>query len=293
MSIWQGKSRGNKFGYSVFIWILRHFGVLPAYFLLRFVAGYFFIFSLKTSKILFHFYNKRIGLSNLKSIGYIYKNYFNLGQSIIDKIVLMSGIKHNFSFNFYGEDNLHKIVELNNGGILLSAHIGNWDIAGQLLKRLNTSINIVIFDGEYQKIKQYLNSVTGKSQVNVIIIKKDLSHIYAISHALAKNELICMHADRFVEGNKILNAVICGEEAKFPMGPFLLAATFKVPVSFVFAIKENKLQYHFYASKIIEYNHPKKENNMLQMLQDFTCEMEIKMRQHPEQWFNYYNFWQK
>ena len=293
MSLWQGKSRGNKFGYSVFIWILRNFGVLPAYFLLRFVAGYFFIFSITSSKILFNFYNRRIGLTSFKSLCYIYKNYLNLGHSIIDKVVLMSGIKNNFSFNFDGEDNLHKIVDLKKGGILLSAHIGNWDIAGQLLKRLNTSINIVIFDGEYQKIKQYLNSVTGKSQVNVIIIKDDLSHIYAISDALAKNELICMHADRYVEGNKTLNAVICGEEAKFPMGPFLLAATFKVPVSFVFAIKENKLHYHFYASKIIEYNHPKKENNMQQLLQDFTGEVEIKMRQNPEQWFNYYNFWQK
>ena len=57
-----------------------------------------------------------------------------------------------------------------------------------------------------------------------------------------------MHADRFLEGNKTLTANFLGEQARFPMGPFLLASKFKVPVSFVFAVKESNLHYHFFAS---------------------------------------------
>ena len=109
-------------------------------------------------------------------------------------------------------------------------------------------INIVIFDGEYQKIKDYLDSVTGKPPVKVIVIKNDLSHIYAISEALKNNELVCMHADRFVEGSKTISCNFFGEPARFPAGPFVLAATFKVPVSFVFAFKETSTHYHFFAS---------------------------------------------
>ena len=69
----------------------------------------------------------------------------------------MSGIPNRFTFNFDGEENLRKMVELGKGGLLLSAHIGNWEIAGHLLKRLNTKINIVMFDGEVQQIKAYLD----------------------------------------------------------------------------------------------------------------------------------------
>ena len=83
--------------------------------------------------------------------------------------------------------------------------------------------------------------------MHVIVIKEDLSHIYEISEALKKNELVCMHADRFLEGNKTLVGCLLGEKAKFPMGPFVLAATFKVPVSFVFAMKETSLHYHFFS----------------------------------------------
>lgn len=292
MSSWQGKSRGTTAGYSIFVWVLRNFGVLPAYFLLRFVVLYFFFFSYKTSRQLFRFYNHRIGYSILKSTRFLYKNYYQLGQSIIDKVVVMSGMQNNFTFNFDGEDNLRKIAGLQRGGILLSAHIGNWDIAGHLLKRLDTRINIVIFDGEYQKIKEYLDAVTGKRAVNVIVIKNDLSHIYAINDALKNNELVCMHADRFIEGNKTLTGRLFGDKARFPMGPFLLAAKFNVPVSFVFAVKETNLHYHFFASEIKEYGHLVKEIRMQQMLDDFAMEMENKVKRYPEQWFNYYNFWE-
>ncbi|MEQ1555055.1 MAG: lysophospholipid acyltransferase family protein, partial [Ferruginibacter sp.] len=210
---------------------------------------------------------------------------------IIDKVVLMSDIKNNFTFNFDGEANLREIVALQKGGILLSAHIGTWDIAGHLLKRLNTVINIVIFDGEQAQIKNYMDKITGKKSIKIIVIKNDLSHIYAISDAFKNNELLCMHADRFLEGNKTISTKFLGKEAKFPIGPFVLASTFKVPVSYVFAVKENKLHYHLFASKIKNYDGQIKDIVIKNMLTDYAAEMEIKVKKYPAQWFNYFNFW--
>lgn len=293
MSTWEGKSKGTPLGYRIFVWILRNFGVLPAYFLLRFVATHYLIFSFKGSKATYYYFHKRLGYGVIKSIVKLYQNYFQFGQSIIDKVVLMSGIPNKFTFNFDGEDNLREIGKLNRGGLLLSAHIGNWEIAGHLLKRIETKINIVMYDGEHEKIKEYMTKVTGKMGVNVIVIKNDISHIYAINDALKNNELVCMHADRFMEGNKTLTSRFLGEDAKFPMGPFVLAAKFKVPVSFVFAMKESNLHYHFFASEPKEYGHLAKDLVMEYMLKDFVAAMETKVKDYPEQWYNYYNFWKQ
>ncbi len=293
MSSWHGKSKGTPLGYRIFVWVLKTFGVLPAYFLLRFVVLYYFFFSFKASREIYRLYRRKLGYSWFSSTIKVYTNYFLLGQGIIDKVVMMSGIKNNFSFNFDGEENLRKIAAMGKGGILLSAHIGNWDVAGHLFKRLQTAINIVLYDGEDEQIKKYLDGVTGKRNVNIIVIKKDLSHIYAISEALNKNELVCMHADRFLEGNKTINSSFLGQPARFPMGPFLLAATFKVPVSFVFAVKESKLHYHLFASEIIDYSNLGRNELIPQMLTDYATTMEEKVKQYPEQWFNYYNFWQQ
>ena len=84
----------------------------------------------------------------------VYRNYFWFGQTLIDKIVLMSGLPNKFSFNFDGEENLREMVAGGKGGMLISAHVGNWEIAGFLLKRLDARINIVMY-GDRQQTGQY------------------------------------------------------------------------------------------------------------------------------------------
>ena len=36
-----------------------------------------------------------------------------------------------------------------------------------------------------------------------------------------------------------------------------------------------------------------RSRGMQEMLNDFAKEMENKVKQYPEQWYNYYNFWQQ
>jgi len=292
MPSWQGKSKGTPFGYGIFVAVLNKFGVLPAYFLLRFVAFYYFLFSFRSSKQILRYF-RRLGYGRLTSLGKLYRNYYLFGQTLIDRVVLLSGMANRFSFDFDGEEHLQKMVDLKKGGLLLSAHIGNWEIAGHLLKRLNTRIHIVMFDGEQQKIKAYLDKVTGERQAHVIVIRNDFSHIYEISEALKNNELVCIHADRFLEGNKTLRANLLNEEALFPAGPFQLACAFRVPVSFVFAMKETNLHYHFFASDHTYCEAGSKDAARQVMLNEFVAGLEKKMKQYPDQWYNYYDFWQK
>ncbi|MDP4132014.1 MAG: lipid A biosynthesis acyltransferase [Bacteroidota bacterium] len=291
MPSWQGRSRGNKTGFRIFVWVLRTGGVRPAYFLLSIVSIYYFFFSGKSSRFLYVYFRQRLGYSAVRSILSIYKNYYRFGQTIIDRVVFMSGIPHRFSFDFEGEDHLRKMVEENQGGLLLSAHVGNWEIAGHLLQRLNTKMNIVMFDGEQRQIKEYMESVTGSRSARIILIRDDLSHIYAIQEALKNNEFVCMHADRYLEGNKTLTGRLLGKTARFPAGPFMLANVFRMPVSFVFAMKESALRYHFYASAPKIYSQAKTGGSE-EMLNDFCKQMESCIRRYPVQWYNYYDFWE-
>jgi len=79
-----------------------------------------------------------------------------LGQTILDKVALMSGVKTNFKVIHEGGENLDKMSAGGKGGILLSAHVGNWDVAGQLLNRLDTKINILMYENEHEEIKKFL-----------------------------------------------------------------------------------------------------------------------------------------
>ena len=289
---WQGKSKANPTGYKIFVFLLEKFGVQAAYLLLYFVSFYYFIFSHKTSKPILYFYNKRLGFSKLKSFRFLYKNYFTLGQTLIDKVALMAKVKTNFTYNFDGKNNLEEIVKNGKGGLLLSAHVGNWEAAGQMLEHINTKVNIVMYDGEDANIKKYLDSVTGERTFKIIYVKNDLSHIFEIKNALTANEIVCIHADRFLAGNKIIQTDFCGENAQFPYGPFLLSLKMDTPTVFVYAFKETNKHYHFYSSPLYYYN--KKDGDTEQtVLNDFKVDLENKIKLYPEQWFNYHDFYTK
>ena len=97
-----------------------------------------------------------------------------------------------------------------------------------------------------------------------------------------------------MEGNKTKLVSLLGEEARFPLGPFLLAASFRVPVSIVFAFKETKSHYHFFGSSILKRKDDESKDGFIsRLISTFVADLEQKVKLYPEQWFNYYNFWQK
>lgn len=292
MSGWQGKSKANTTGYKIFVFLLKNFGLNAAYFLLYFVAFYYFLFASASSKHIFYFYNKILKFGKIRTLGLLYKNYFKLGQTLIDKTAMIAKIKTNFTYTFEGRNFLEELVEGGKGGLLLSAHVGNWEAAGQMLDHLNTHINIVMYDGEDANIKKYMDSVTGKRTFKIIYVKEDLSHIFQIKNVLAANELVCIHADRFLPGNKTILSNFYNQPVKFPYGPFLLALKMNAPAVFVFAFKESNKHYHFFSSRPVDYTKSKGDTEHT-ILKAFIKDLESKVAQYPTQWFNYHDFFIK
>jgi len=290
MPEWDGKSKGNRLGYSIFLFLLRTGGLEPAYFLLKFVRIYYVLFVPKVTRPLKDLYVNKLHFSKSESRRLIKRNIYVFGQTIIDKLVVMSGLPNKFSVKHNGGEYLDQLVKEGKGGILVSAHLGNWELAGHLLKRLNTIVNIVMYDGEAVQIKAYLDKITGPKTFNIIYINDDMSHVYEMSAALVRNELICIHADRFLKGNRTIPIDFLGEKAHFPLGPFILASKLRAPVCFVFAFKKSNYQYDFWGFPPRIYE-GRGISGAERMLQDYVVLLEDEVRMHPEQWFNYYDFW--
>lgn len=289
MALWKGKTRGGVSGYSIFIFIIKYTGLFVAYFLLVFVALYYWLFIPR--KHLMYYYRKRLEYSYCSSLLHVYRMYYRFGQVLIDKIATLSGSYKKFTFNFDGEDYLRQMT---GGGMLIGAHMGNWEIASQLLKgRLPVKTNILMFDEEHQRIKDVLDQVMVDKSFRIIPIKQDMSHIYALNQVVKDKELIVMHGDRYVEGSKTREFEFLGKKALFPLGAFLIALKFKLPVTFVFAMKETARHYHFYATapKVYENKDKSRDELLNELMRDYIKELESKVRKYPNQFFNFYDFW--
>lgn len=288
MSKWDGKSKGTVLGYRIFVFLIQKMGIRSAYGLLYFVASYYFLFLKKSNSAIFYYFNQRLEYSRFKSRKMVFRSYYTFGQTIIDKISISAGMRNKFTYEFDGIDVLKNLLAAKKGGVLISAHVGNFEIAEHFLGDINLdfSINLVTTDLEHSAIKNYLESLAQKPSVKFIIIKDDLSHIFEINAALANNELVCFTGDRYFEGTKSLSEKILGKEAHFPAGPFLIASRLQVPVVFVYVMKEPNLHYHLYAREASVKHRDEKG-----LLKEYVQSVETIIQKYPLQWFNYFDFW--
>jgi predicted LPLAT superfamily acyltransferase len=288
MSQWDGKSKGTVLGYKIFVFFIKKIGIKSAYLILYFVASYYFIFLKKSNASIFYYFRKRLGYSYFKSKLMVFQSYYTFGQTIIDKIAIGAGMRNSFTYEFDGKEILIKLLSNKKGGVLISAHIGNFEIAEHFFSDIDADfqINLVTTDLEHSAIKNYLESITQKPTIRFIIINEDLSHIFEINAALARNELVCFTGDRYFEGVKSLSENLLGQEALFPAGPFLIASRLKVPVVFVYVMKEPNLHYHLYTREAKVKHRDEKG-----LLKEYTESLEKMLEKYPLQWFNYFDFW--
>lgn len=289
MSEWDGKSKGTVLGYRIFVFLIRTAGVRAAYGLLFFVASYYFLFLTDSNRSIHYYFRKRLRYPPLKARLSVFRSYFTFGQTLIDKIAISAGLRNRFNYEFDGVETLKRLLKEKKGAVLISAHMGNFEIAGEFFAEIDPDfqINLVTIDQEHSAIKEYLESIK-KPSVKLILIREDMSHIFEINEALSKNELVCFTGDRYVKGSKYLSAPLLGEEARFPAGPFLIASRLGVPVVYVYVMKEADLHYHLYAREA-----PVRHRDAEALLASYTQSVEGMVDRYPLQWFNYFDFWKK
>ncbi len=288
MAEWKGQSRGTVLGFRIYVFIIKTFGLYIAYFVLLFVAAYFIIFSFESTKSTYYLFRKRQKYSALSSMFQVYRSYFTFGRIQLDRITIGAGLKDKFSFHFDGSQHIQELLAKKKGGILLTAHIGNFNLAKYFFtdKHETAAVNLVMTDFEHREIKQYLESVSEKSKLKMIILKDDLSHIFKMNEALKNNEFLVFAADRYFKNAKTYKELFLGKTVKFPQGPFKLASRNQIPVLFVHIMRERRFHYHFYARPYTGAPDSAKD-----LLKAYLQDLEKMVKKYPHQWYNYYDYW--
>ncbi|MFL1896189.1 lipid A biosynthesis acyltransferase [Aquimarina sp. 2-A2] len=291
MAQWQGKAKGTPLGYKIFIALIKNFGLKAAYSVLIFVAAYYVLFSYTSTRTSYYYFRQRLNYTFFKSIVSIYKNYFVFGQTLIDRTAISFGLKDKFSFNYDGKERMEQLLKEGNGGIIFSAHIGSFNIARYFFDEFDlneTTINLIVTDQENEQIKQYVGAVSQDTEMNFIVIKPDMSHIFEMNDALSNNEVIIFASDRYVEGVQYLEEELLGKSAKFPSGPFKLAARKKIPILFMYIMKGRGKNYNLYARTPVFKETPIRPRHVLK---EYLRNLEVMLQKYPLQWFNYYDYW--
>lgn len=287
---WNGKTGGTLWMQRALICVCKVAGLRPLYAVMAAVVPFYMLFSRKGYVSAYRFFRRRMGYGRLKSFVGVYRNHFVFGQIIIDRFAVYAGRKFKLVIDNY--DLFLEKAGKDKGFIMLSSHVGNYEMAGYLLVSGKKPFKALVYGGETATVMSNRLRVLGNNNIGIIPILGDMSHVFAINDALSGGEILSMSGDRLFGSAKSISCDFLGGKAKFPLGPFALARQRDVDVLAVFVMKESVDSYHVYIKEIKPAeDRLAGEDARAGMGRMFAAELERVVRDYPTQWFNYYDFW--
>ena len=191
-------------------------------------------------------------------------------------------------FSFYEFENIKLALSYGKGLILMTGHLGNWEIVGQILSQYTDKIYAVV-----QKQKNpYFNSFVNKIRVNnkVHLIPKKFA-FRGIVKAVKDNNIIVILGDQNA-GKQGIFVDFFGKQASTYSGAAKIALRFGCPIIFLVCIRQKNGKYSVYLGKPIFLKQKDSfDINVENYTQKFTSLLEKWIRQYPSQWFWLHKRW--
>ncbi len=287
---WVGDTYGNSLMHRWLIKTLKVLDVRLLYvFAFVFVVPITIIINKKARTAIYKYFRHRLKYSIAKSCRLTFINHCKFAQVVIDRFAMYAGKKFNISIN--GSELFDKLSHDTSGFIQLSSHIGNYELAGYSLVIKNKRFNALVFADEKESIMANRNKLFDAHNIRMIAMKSDMSHLFAINAALANGEILSMPADRIFGSQKSFTIDFLQKPAKFPQGPFILAAMRDLPVLFVAVMKSGCTSYRITAKLLSINNGTNIRQKATALAHEYVNELENIIKAYPTQWYNYFDFW--
>ena len=289
MTSWTGRTFGNEWMHRWLIRLLRHVDVRVMYvFVEIFIIPACLLFS-PSRGIAYRYFRRRIGCGRLKSVWLTYVNHCLFGQVVVDKFAMYAG--KTFDVEIAGGEKFTELARRPEGFVLLSSHVGNFEIAGYTLVCKEKRLNALVFAGEKASVMRNRDRMFSGTNSNMIAIRTDMSHLFEIDRALAEGEIVCMSADRINGSHKTIVHEFLGAKAKFPLGPFSIATVRSLDVLAIHVMKVARTKYKICVNPLPYDKGATRQEQVGQLSEAYVRELERQVLGHPTQWYNYFEFW--
>lgn len=290
---WKGRTGGRPWMQQALIVCFRFTPLWLMYGVMSLIVPFYMLFSHKGYLASYRFFRQRFAYTPWKSFCHTYRNHFAFGQIILDRFAMYAGkqfIIHNPQYELFST-----LANSPQGFLMLSSHVGNYELAGYSLVAEEKPIYGLVFAQETQTVMQNRQNLLAANHIHMVPVKDDLSHLFILNDALQKGHIVSMDGDRVFGSQKQVPCTFLGQTASFPLGPAALAVQRDVPILAIFVMKTS---YRSYEIKIIRIEATRnatdtKRAYMERLTQTFAQQVEQVVRAYPTQWFNFYDFWRQ
>ncbi len=183
---------------------------------------------------------------------------------------------------------LDEALSKGKGVIVLSAHLGNWELGGAVLGVLGYPFYAIALPHKDKKVDNFFNYQRESKGVKVIPLGRAVS---ACLNALKENKMIALVADRSFTGKGVIIDFF-GRQSYFPKGPAVFSLKTGACIVPMFMLRNEDDSFTFKIERPLEVSLRDRENNDLTgVVKKYKVIIEDYIRRFPEQWFMFRRFW--
>lgn len=179
---------------------------------------------------------------------------------------------------------LHQAAAAGRGVIAVSAHFGNWEMAGAVVPALGYKLHTVVLSQRFEKVNRLFQEQRAKRGFEVSFLGNSAM---ALIRALRDGAFVGLLADLDFTGHSE-QRLFFGRPAHMPRGPAYLAQRMQVPVlpGFVRRREDNSLVLQLYPPIM-----PDKALTEEIIHARIVSALEDMIGRHPDQWFVFREYW--
>lgn len=187
---------------------------------------------------------------------------------------------------FDGLEYFNQTLAKGRGAVLITAHLGNWDLAGVFMSRLGYKL-IAVVEPIPKGVSAAMNRYRGLGGMELV----PLTNRDSINQVLVQKKVLVLLADRDLTGRG-LELNFFDAKRFFPKGPAALALKYKVPLIFGYFILNKGKSYKGVIEPEIIYQETgdfyQDVNNLTGLI---VQRINRLVTEHPDQWFVFKADW--
>ena len=220
--------------------------------------------------------------------------FWNFAWTITDTMRLRE-LRTIPDWEFTGSEHFETLRQLRSGAIILTAHMGSYDLGAQLFSETSGREMVMVrapeIDPETNRFEEEHRERTAAS-LRIDFNTDPTGLALGLLSALREGQIIAIQGDRVTPGVSSVETTLFGRRARIPAGPFALAMAARAPIFPLFIIRIGRRRYRMQACApmTVERRSRNRDEDLRRAIDAWARQLEDMIGGAWHQWFAFAPF---
>ncbi|MDD5259540.1 MAG: lysophospholipid acyltransferase family protein [bacterium] len=174
--------------------------------------------------------------------------------------------------------------------IIVSAHLGNWEVAAFVMDALGCINNLIYQPHADKRINALFINNRNYRQTRLVALGMGLKNAFK---GLKNGEILTMVGDWGIGDSTGIEVLFFGRLTRFPCGPAEIAVKTGVPIVPGFTIRQGKNKFAMGCTEPLVWDKQASADEQIKSItQSFAATLEKQVCSYPEQWLIFKRIWE-